>query len=138
MCSSICSLDSQRMDINIVPSNAQHTSTWKWWVLIITYFKFENSVLINKRSLTFLSERSSEIAFYTNFLCGHYIFPLQVYAGLHFVPIPLENYFFVFLCFLCSVFWIRRHLHRLFITFILSSYMCQVLCDLFWLLKNYL
>ena len=37
-------------------------------------FNFENSILIIKRILTFLSERSSEIAFYTNFLCGRCFF----------------------------------------------------------------
>ena len=69
-----CSWYIQRMGINIVPCNFQYTPTQKYWVILITCFNFENSNLITKRILTFLSERSSETEFYTYCLCGHYFF----------------------------------------------------------------
>ena len=40
--------------------------------MLVSYFNFESSILIIKRILTFSSERGYEIAFYTNFLCGHF------------------------------------------------------------------
>ena len=40
--------------------------------MLVSYFNFESSILIIKRILTFSSERGYEIAFYTNFMCGHF------------------------------------------------------------------
>ena len=41
---------------------------------------------------------------HTHYPCVVIILFKRVYVGLHFLPIILENYFFVLLCFMCFLF----------------------------------
>ena len=84
-------------------------------------FNFENSILIIKRILSFLSERSSEIAFYTNFLCGHCFFFNTGLYKFAFRTYSFGKLFFHLSMFsICSVFemppsWTFYDIHIIFI-----------------------